>query len=816
MKYAGLIFLFLLQYYTVSGQQNYILNGAIRDTTGRTVPYANIYAEGTNLGTSADSTGMFRLILENNKNYTLIVSAVGYINKKINISTISGKGKTISLVLMSSSKEIKEIEVYGSRKEPPGFIQIDLKDFHVLPNTSGNVESVLKTMPGVSSSNELSSQYSVRGGNFDENLVYVNDIEIYRPFLVRSGKQEGLSFVNPDMVSSIQFSAGGFDASYGDKMASVLDIRYRKPTEFSGSFSFGLLGGSAHIEDRSANKKFTYITGFRYKSNQYLLNTFDTKGDYKPSFSDLQTYLSYDLSEKWNIGFLGNIAMNSYKFVPENRRTSFGTVKDAVQLFLVYNGREVDRFNTINGAVSANWQPNDKIEIKNILSAFNTNEQETFDIEGFYSLNALDREIGSENLGDSVMNIGIGHFIDHARNNLDATVLSISHKGQFKSGKSILEWGLKIKHEIINDQIREWKLVDSAGFSLPYSDEEVDLAESRTANNRLSSNRYTSYLQHNGLYSIGTTAIQVIGGLRFHYWDLNSQFLLSPRVIIRMKPTWLKNWRFHLSSGIYYQPPFYKELRMPDGSLNKNIEAQKSVHYVAGSEYNFIAWERPFRFTTEVYYKKLDQLVPYFIDNVRIDYVGQNIAHGYVTGIELKINGEFVDDAESWASLSIMQAREDIENDSYINENSETIYPGSYPRPTDQLLNFSLFFQDYFPGNPTYRVHLIMHYGTGLPTKPATTERFDQYFRMPSYRRVDIGFSKTFSATDNSGFMNGVFRHMETIRIGAEIFNLLDINNTVSYIWVRTVNNLDNVSNRFAVPNYLTSRRLNLRVSVRF
>ena len=815
MKNISVILLLLISY-LVSGQQNYLLNGAVHDTTGGVVPYANIYAEGINIGTSADSAGLFRLVLENNKYYTLVISAVGFTNKKLNISTFSGKGKTISLVLKSSSKELKEVEVYGSRKNPPGFIQIDIKDFHVLPNTSGNIESVLKTMPGVSSSNELSSQYSVRGGNFDENLVYVNDIEIYRPFLVRSGKQEGLSFVNPDMVSSIQFSAGGFAASYGDKMASVLDIRYRKPTEFSGSFSFGLLGGSAHIEDRLANNKLTYITGFRYKSNQYLLNTFDTKGDYKPSFTDLQTYVNYKISKKWNIGFLGNIAMNSYKFVPENRRTSFGTVKDAVQLFLVYNGREVDRFNTINGAVSANYRPNDKIEIKNIFSAFNTSEQETFDIEGFYSLNALDREIGSENLGDSIMNIGIGHFIDHARNNLDAAVLSISQKGQYKSGKSILEWGLKIRREIINDQIREWKLVDSAGFSLPYSDENVELAESRTINNKLSSARYTSYLQHNGFYFIGTTAIQVIGGLRFNYSDLNSQFLISPRVIIRLEPAWLKNWRFHLSTGIYYQPPFYKELRTSDGSVNRDIEAQKSVHYVAGSEYNFTAWERPFRFTTEVYYKKLDQLIPYFIDNVRIDYVGQNMANGSVTGIDLKINGEFVDNAESWASLSIMQAREDIENDSYFNESGETIYPGSYPRPTDQLLNFSLFFQDYFPGYPTYRVHLIMHYGTGLPTKPATTERFDQYFRMPSYRRVDIGFSKIFSAMDSPGLMNGVFRHLETIRIGAEIFNLLDINNTVSYIWIRTVNNLDNVSNRFAVPNYLTSRRLNFRVSVRF
>ena len=816
MKYAGLILLFLLPYYMVSGQQNYILTGAVRDTTGSPVAYANIYAEGTNLGTSADSTGMFRLVLENNKNYTLVISAVGYIKKKISVSTISGKGKTISLILKSSSKKLKEVEVYGSRERPPGFIQIELKDFHVLPNASGSIESILKTMPGVSSSNELSSQYSVRGGNFDENLVYVNDIEIYRPFLVRSGKQEGLSFINPDMVSSIQFSAGGFDASYGDKMASVLDIRYRKPTEFSGSFTFSLLGGSVHIEDRSANKKFTYITGFRYKSNQYLLNTFDTKGDYKPSFTDWQTYINYELSEKWNIGFLGNFASNSYQFIPENRRTSFGTVKDAIQLFVLYDGQEIDRFTTLTGAVSADYRPNDKVEIKNIISAFNTREQETFDIEGFYSLNALDREIGSENLGDSIMNIGVGHFIDHARNNLDATVLSVSQKGKYKSGKSILEWGLKIKHEVINDQIREWKLVDSAGFSLPYSDEEVDLAESRYANNALSSNRYTSYLQHTGLYSIGTTAIQVIGGLRFHYWDLNSQFLLSPRIIIYMEPAWLNDWRFRLSTGVYYQPPFYKELRTPEGSVNRDIEAQKSVHYVAGSEFNFIAWERPFRFTTEVYYKKLDQLIPYFIDNVRIDYIGRNIAHGHVTGIDLKINGEFVDDAESWASLSIMQAREDIENDSYINDDGETIYPGSYPRPTDQLLNFSLFFQDYFPGNPTYRVHLIMHYGTGLPTKPATTERFDQYFRMPSYRRVDIGFSKTFSATDNSRLMNVVLRHLETIRIGAEIFNLLDINNTVSYIWIRTVNNLDNVSNRFAVPNYLTSRRLNFRVSVSF
>lgn len=816
MKYIRVTFLLFLLSSPVFSQGKYILSGVINDTTGMPVPYANIYAENQTPGTTADSSGMFRLVLERNTSYTIVISAIGYTHKRIKISTFSGKGKSINLPLIPSSKELKEVEVYGKRQEPPGFAEIELKDFDMFPNTSGNIEAVLKTMPGVSSSNELSSQYSVRGGNFDENLVYVNDIEVYRPFLVRSGKQEGLSFVNPDMVSSIHFSAGGFDASYGDKMASVLDIKYRKPANFSGSFSFSLLGGSAHLEDRSDNNKLTHITGFRYKSNQYLLNTFDTRGDYKPSFTDLQTYVSYELNKKWNIDFLGNFALNSYQFVPENRSTSFGTVKDAVQLYLVYNGNEIDKFNTINVAVSAGYRPNNKTEIKNILSVFNTTEQETYDIEGFYSLNALDKEIGSESLGDSIMNIGVGHFIDHARNNLDATVLSLAQKGKFRTGNNTFKWGIKIKHELINDKISEWKLVDSAGFSIPYSDKNVNLSENIYANNRLSSNRYSSYLQHTGIYSVGTITIKVNGGVRFHYWDLNNQFLISPRGLINIEPAWLNNWRFHIATGIYYQPPFYKELRNLEGDVNKNVKAQKSVHYLAGSEYNFTAWDRPFRFSTEVYYKDLSFLVPYFIDNVHVDYTGENNANGYVTGIDFKINGEFVDDAESWASLSIMQARENITNDSYLNDNGKTIYPGSYPRPTDQLLNFSMFFQDYFPGSPTYRVHLVLHYGTGLPTKPVTTKRYDQFFRMPSYRRVDIGFSKTFSHAENINFMNNFFKHLETIRIGFDIFNLLDINNTVSYLWIRTVNNLSNVSNRFAVPNYLTSRRINLKVTAQF
>jgi len=799
-----------------AAQNNSILTGRITDPGLNPISDVNISVTGTNLGTTCNEDGFYSLQIPANQKYSVLFSRLGYESQEISITLKPDEERVFDLTMTISIEEIGEVQVTGKRETTENFIQLDLKDFKRLPSITGEIEAALKTLPGVSSSTELSSQYSVRGGNFDENLVYVNGIEIYRPFLIRSGQQEGLSFINSDMVASVRFSAGGFDASYGDKMSSVLDITYRQPQSFGGSVSASLLGGSVHLEGISKNNRFTHATGVRYKSTRYLLNSFETEGDYNPVFTDIQTFLTYDLSSKWEISFLGNYANNRYEFIPRDRRTSFGTITDAVQLYVLYDGQEVDRYTTWQGAVSADFTPSKQLHLKFIASAFQTSEEETLDIQGRYSLNVLDKELGSENLGDSIMNIGIGRFIDHARNFLDASVITGSHKGSFQGDLHQIKWGMSFRHELIDDHLNEWKFVDSAGFSIPYSDAKVMLADSRWSSNEIASNRVTAYLMDRYKLPFDSVNLSVTGGIRVNYWDFNNQLLFSPRITIAYWPEWDRNFRFHLSAGYYYQPPFYKEIRNPHGEINPSIKAQKSIHLLMGSELNFTAWDRPFKFTTEIYYKQLTELIPYKIENVRIDYAGVNMAKGYAAGIDMKINGEFVPGVESWASLSFMRTREDINNDFYYTREEEFVEPGYYPRPTDQLVNFGLFFQDYFPNNPTYKIHLSLLFGTGLPASSPYSDRYDETFRMPAYRRVDLGFSKVISNTGYSGTSKGFFRTYESIWIGLEVFNLFNINNTISYLWITTVNNLSHVSNQYAVPNYLTSRRVNVKANINF
>lgn len=813
-----ILFLLIFTLTSVQGnpQQTAILTGKITDPDQKPLSPVNISISGTTLGTSSGINGQYRLEVQASIDLTITFSMLSYETQEAIVNLDPGEEHELNITLIATVEELQEVQVTGKREIIENFITLDLKDLEKFPSVSGEIEAVLKTLPGVSSNSELSSQYSVRGGNYDENLVYVNGIEIYRPFLIRSGQQEGLSFVNSDMVGSLQFSAGGFDASFGDKMSSVLDITYSQPESFGGSVSASLLGGSVHIEGISRNSRLTHATGIRYKSTKYLLNSFDTEGDYNPVFTDIQTFLTYDLSKKWEISFLGNYANNKYHFAPQNRRTSFGTITDAVQLFVLYDGQEVDRFTTWQGALTTDYRPSGKLHLKFFVSAFQTSEEETLDIQGRYSLNALDKELGSENLGDSIMNIGIGRFIDHARNFLDAVVYNVAHKGYYNGSNHQFKWGANLRHEVINDNLNEWKFVDSAGFSVPYSDTEVILAESRWSANNLKSNRLNAYILDQYTLPFDSVDMSLTGGIRLSYWDFNNQVLVSPRFSIHFKPNWTRDFRFHLSGGLYYQPPFYKELRTPQGGINADIKAQKSLHLVLGGELNFIAWERPFKFMSDIYYKKLSDIIPYKIDNVRIDYAGSNMANGYAIGIDMKINGEFVPGVESWASLSFMRTREDIENDFYLNVEGERIEPGDYPRPTDQLVNFSLFFQDYFPTNPTYQVHLSLHFGTGLPTSSPYSDRYDETFRMPSYRRVDLGFSKVISNTGYSGNSRRIFDAYESIWIGLEVFNLFDVNNTISYLWITTVNNLSHVSSQYAVPNYLTSRRINARLSINF
>ena len=807
-----LFFIFLFNFFTLQAQDYFTLSGKISDENGKPISEVNIQIVELPLeGTTTNFSGNFKIKLPANRDLTIMYTHVQYSEYIFNC--VGKPDETINKN-QSLKEKINSFPIvnFQEKAERTSNLQrIDPKIIQIIPDVSGGIEAVLKAFPGVAKNNELSSQYSVRGGNFDENLVYVNDIEVYRPFLIRSGQQEGLSFVNPDLVSSVLFSAGGFDAKYGDKMASVLDIRYKKPTQTAASFSGSLLGGGLSFEGCSKNHRFTHISGFRYKSSQYVLNSLDTKGDYKPSFADFQTYLTYDVTEKLEFTFLGNYASNNYLFVPETRETSFGTVDEALKLKIYFDGKEHDKYSTVFGAVSANYRTNDHTKLCFTGSAYSANEEEKYDIMGQYYLNELDKELGSDNVGDSLMNIGVGTFLNHARNRLQAQVINLQHRGSYTKSDNIILWGANIQNEFINDQITEWEMIDSAGYSLPYTDSIVSLNSYIHSNNTLNTYRVTSFIQRTSNFNNDSNEYSFTIGLRESYWNFSNQLLLSPRASLSAKPHWKNNFLFRFSTGYYYQPPFYKELRDINGQINNNIQAQKSIHFVFGLDYIFYSWNRPFKFITEIYYKYFDKLIPYQMDNVRVKYYAKNNATGYATGIDFKVNGEFVPGIESWASLSIMKTMENITDDFYTDTNNVVIYPGFIPRPTDQLVNFGLFFQDYLPRNPSYKMQLSLLFGTGLPFGPPNSERYQATYRMPPYRRVDIGFSKLLKSEEHELAKGNPFRNFKSIWIALEIFNLLDINNTISYQWVSDIRD-----HQYAVPNYLSSRRLNLKLTARF
>ena len=672
-----------------------------------------------------------------------------------------------------------------------------------LPSVNQSVEALLKTLPGVQSNHELSSQYSVRGGNFDENLVYVNDIEIFRPFLIRSGEQEGLSFINPNLVSTVQFSAGGFDAKYGDKMSSVLDIRYKRPNKFAGSVSLDLLGISTHLECASKNQKWKGLLGVRQKSNQYLLGTLETQGDYRPSFTDIQTYILHTLNPRWELDFLGNIALNKYHLIPTSRMTAFGTSTNPMGLFILFDGEELNRYNSVFGAFSATYKPHANMQHRFFVSGFQSVEREFFDVFGAYRIGDIDTDMESDKFGEIREVTGVGSYLNHARNELNAIIYNLNYQGRRLTSKSFWLWGLKFQREDILDHLNEWKMVDSMGYTLPnpyISLEQIGrpnparpplLQNVYRSDTHLVSNRYQFFLQNNMEVS---SQLALVAGIRMSYWDFNKELLVSPRASVIYSPKKLTDWTFRFATGIYYQPPFYRELRDLDGRLNPDIKSQRALHIVIGTDYYLKLWDRPFRFTSEAYYKALNHLIPYEIDNVRVRYLAKNIGKGYATGVDFRLAGEVVKGVESWASLSVMSTKESINGASYI------------PRPTDQRVNFNLFFQDYLRSNDNFKAHLNLVFGTGLPfgTPDAlkNIETFQQRnnFRLPAYRRVDLGMSY----------------HLKSLKLGAvwlsaEIFNLFDINNTISYLWIS-----DFTNRQHAVANYLTSRRLNFRISMDF
>jgi len=787
--------------FVLAQSNNATLKGIVTDQNGKPLDMVNIALKDYALGTSSKRDGAFLLRIPAQKSVVVIFSSLGYTLVTDTIFAKAEENITLKITMQESDLKLAEIVVSQNRREGGNITRIDPKMLDAIVGSSaGAVESLIKTLPGVSSNNELSSQYTVRGGNFDENMVYVNDIEIYRPFLIRAGQQEGMSFINSDMVSTIEFSAGGFDAKYEDKMSSVLDIKYRKPSEFKGSATMSMLGASAHFEDVALKGKLSHISGIRYKTNKYLLGSLDEQGEYDPDFLDIQTYITYQVSPKFDISVLGNVAQNKYRFVPETRETTFGTWDAPLNTKIYFDGQEVDDFQTYLGALSANYHPNVKLNLKFIASAFYTSEKETYDILGDYYLNELERNMSSEEFGDSILNLGVGSFIEHARNYLNATVISFSHRGAFNSEKHLVNWGLKFQHEAIDSKINEWIFRDSTGYSIPYSDSNVGLYYTLNSKNSISSNRVTGFIQDTWSVPLNQGDFYITGGVRFNYWDYNNELLISPRATMTYYPNWKDKISFRLSAGMYYQSPFFKELIFTDGTLNLNPQAQRSYQVVAGSDFVFNAWDRPFRFTSEAYYKYMNRLIPYQVDNVRIRYLPEQEAIGYATGIDMKINGEFVSGVQSWASLSFLRTKEDIFMDGH----------GYIPRPTDQWMNFSLFFQDYLPGNPSYKMQLSGFYGAGLPTGPPNGQRYQDVFRMPSYRRIDLGFSKVL-ISEAKQVNRDFLRNITDLWVSLEVFNLLDINNTISYYWVSSI-----YGDQFAVPNYLTGRKINLKLTVRF
>lgn len=806
---------------------------------GEALVLANVAILNSSEGVATDEEGFYEISITSESAIRIGFSYTGYETEFRTVSVQPGERREINITLISRATVIgNDITVTDKSYREKGITKLDPKLLEAIPSASGNFEQILFTLPSVSSNSELSSQYSVRGGNFDENLVYVNDFEIYRPFLIRSGQQEGLSFINPNMVSGIIFSPGGFEARYGDKLSSVLDIDYRKPRTSKGSIGLGLLTNSGHIQGLSKNKVFSWQLGIRQKSNQLLLNSLPTEGQYNPNFLDVQTLLTYDFTPYLQLQYLGNIARNRYSFVPTESSASFGLLSQTLTLLTVFEGQEVDRYNAMTNGLSLRYLVNKRTTLKFLASHYYTNEKENFDIIGFYRIGEANTDAEDENFQELDNLLGVGTLHNYARNRLRASIFSFRHLGLMERGKHSLEWGATVKNENIVDRINEWSRVDSSGFSLPSDGESVQLNTVLKTVNNLNSMRYTGFIQDT--WRSGDSAkLSITLGTRLGYWDVNKELLVSPRAQISFVPNnerifgneSFRKLMFRFSGGMYHQPPFYREMRREDGSLNLDLVSQKSAHAVLGMDYEFSLWQRksPFKFTTELYYKALWDLVPYDIDNVLIRYFGDNLSRGYAAGVEMRVNGEFVPGTESWFSLAVAQTQEDISNDFYFYnqgdsitdaelmvqseyEIGDSVFIGSLPRPTDQRVRAAIFFQDNIPGREDLKMHLNLVFGTGMPFGPPMDARNRNAGRTQPYRRVDLGFSaQLFDSQKRELPSKSVFRKFDSIWASLEVFNVLGVKNTISYLWI------DDIFGRtWGVPNYLTSRRLNARLVVKF
>ena len=796
---------------TFGQEQSFVLTGKIAGPDGQPIPGVNIQVKNSRKGTFCDQYGVFKIRLNLPKDSILIFTAVNY--ERIEVNLVRNRENALKVMMQPASIPLSEVEINDQRKSNTGIVNIDHHLTKNLTSSGGDaIEQLVKTLPGVSSHSELTPQYSVRGGNYDENLLYVNGIEIFRPFLVKTGEQEGLSFLNPDLVEAIRFSSGGFESS-GDKMSSVLDIEYKVRIKLLALQKWVPLGLLAHFEGRAiSNKFYTYQNRYR---DRYLLGTLDKKGNYSPACFDFQTQLGYEFSSKFSIQFLGNLASNNYSFTTETRETRFGTMSHAYLLRIYFEGKEKDQFSNRMGAFTANYRPSKDLRLKLTASSFRSNEKERYDILGQYYLNEIIAgSIPAEN-PDSTLLLGVGSSLQHAGDYLQASIFTIEQSGMLNLSKHQIQWGLKYQSEKVHDQVGEWEMRDSAGYSLPYNDRTVQLYSSIKADHQLNSTRYSAYLQDNFTIQFQNSSLSYSVGPRVQYWiSMVKRFLITPFTSVYTNK--LKSMQFHAAWGIYQQMPFFKELKNSKAGLVSGVKAQKSIHYVAGLDYPFNWGDRPFKFSTELWYKSLDHLIPYKVTNLNLQYFPDQTAKGYATGLEMKLWGEPIPGATSWASVTLMKTEEDIFGDHYLKEASGgtpavVVYPGYLPRPSDQRFNFSLFFQDFLPKNPTVKMNLTLLYGSRLPFGPPHSERYMDTFRMPAYKRVDLGFSKMLIGGSETRRSNFFSKNLKEAWLSLEIFNFFGLDNTISYYWVTDFQN-----QMHAVPNYLTGRRINLKFSVSF
>jgi hypothetical protein len=819
-----LLFLFFLSLSCLAQKKSATVSGRVLDQNENPLPHVSILILGQQKGRYSNDSGSFKITVPSDKAFALVFSFSGYRSWQQNFLLNEGEQEQVTIRLEPSNTVLDEVRITDQRdRTETGLIRLNPKSVINLPAPTQGVESLIKIFVG--SNNELTSQYNVRGGSYDENLIYVNDFEIFRPYLVRSGQQEGLSFINPEMVRNISFYNGGFQAKYGDKMSSVLDIQYNKPRAFGGSAYVGLLEQGFHLEGRGAKDKLTYLVGMRNRSNSNLLSRQETKGSYRPSSADIQGVIGYQLSRRWNAELLGNVSQTRFRLIPQSSQLSssvfspYFTANLGVDIF--FEGQEKDQYSTAMLGLSTSYQVSEKVRLKWLASRFENDEQENRDITGAYLFGDRDFDKSSATFGLIVNPLGAGINQNYNRNRLNIINYNFSHKGNWDAGRHAFQWGLSFDQTAINDRLNEWEYQDSAGYSIPFNPDLLALNKVIRSNAHLIIEKYSGYIQDNLAFNHKGVSYTVQGGIRFNYNDLNKETLISPRIAASIRPSGRKDLIYRVAAGAYHQPPFYRELRRYDGTLNTEVKAQRSWQGVLGVDYNFMGLGRALRLTTEAYYKSMTNVVPYDIDNVRVRYFGENSAKAYAAGLEMRLYGELVKDAESWVSLGIMRTRENLENDFYkvyqvdgANRpvDSTTVEGGWLRRPTDRLITFGMYFQDYLATNKNFKVYLSSLYGSNLPYNIPGSVKYRNALRIEPYIRIDIGFSALLLATDKSARRShSPFRNFDNIWASLEVFNLIDRPNTISYMLIR-----DFQSNTFTLPNRLTPRLLNFKIVARW